>query len=123
MTEKYHNNCFEKCIAFILKINSNIIPKYKGNDWFNKYNKWVFENYKLKLLTCKMAEPFIDWIPDNICYIVSGELKEGGWHARIRKDNKIIFDPSFLKYKAEDFKYGYWEWNVTVIIEGFYINL
>lgn len=98
--EQYeHNNCFAKCIAWMLNVPKHHIPNFIGeideekewDEWWPPYLKWL--RARGWNITCMQLNEDVPYVEGDV--IGFGDHSESGvYHAVVLRDGKVIYDPA-----------------------------
>ncbi len=83
-----HGNCFEACLASILELKLEDIPRYTGDDWLERFNKWLQWQYSLQLVVAH------HYAPDRTYSIANGPNQRGRPHSVVMKGDELVHDPN-----------------------------
>ena len=86
-------NCFEACLASILELPLEAVPRYTGDDWLERINQWLRWHYSLQLI---IAQPDIldaGMAPDTYV-IANGQNHQGVRHSVVHRGTTLVHDPN-----------------------------
>ncbi len=85
-----NGNCFEACLASILELPLEAVPRYIGDDWLERINQWLHWHYSLQLL---IAQPDVEVTPDTYI-IANGQNHQGARHSVVHRGSALVHDPN-----------------------------
>lgn len=85
-------NCFEACIASIFELDLDDVPKFDGDNWFGKFEKWL-KRHDLYPICIKVSDCDENFIPQGY-YLIGGKSPRGDFnHAIVGYNGKAVHDP------------------------------
>lgn len=81
-------NCFEACLASILELDLESIPRYTGEDWLERFNRWLRWHFSLQLITIGHYAPRFTYS------IANGPNMRGRPHSVVMRGDQMVHDPN-----------------------------
>lgn len=84
-----HGNCFEACLASILELDLDDVPRHTDNDWLEKINQWLRWHFSLQLM---VQSPY--YAPPNAYIIANGSNQRDRPHSVVMQNGLLVHDPN-----------------------------
>ena len=90
---KPNGNCFEACLASILEIPLDEVPRFTQEDWLARINRWLRWHYSLQLV---VAQPnILEFGMAPSTYVIAGGPNlRGVPHSVVHRGATMVHDPN-----------------------------
>lgn len=87
-----NGNCFNACLASVLEIELSSIPYFMHDDnWIEKYNQWLIENFGVYVLDVSTETP--ETTLKGYHLIVGYNEISDCYHSQVGFNGKVVHDP------------------------------
>lgn len=90
---KPDGNCFEACVASILELSLDEVPRYTEDDWLERINRWLRWQYSLQLIITQSDIIGFGMSPETYV-IANGPNRRGVGHSVVFRGDKMVHDPN-----------------------------